>query len=192
MLYPVVDWNVMISSKSFLIVLTAVLIGTVGVATIGFAQSNAVNDSDTVSRLDIDASLDNDTIIVSVLDEGAPVENAVVTVEGEEDLVIVTDENGTARVSVSQLADEDDAVDELEIEYETDSAEGELEFIIRDDTLHLVEESYEYEIPESLEDEAEGDDHDDDPEVEEDEDDDEEEDDEEQEDDDEDDEADDD
>lgn len=186
MLYPVVDWNVMISTKSFLIVLTAVLIGTVGVATIGFAQSNAVNDSDTVSRLDIDASLHNDTIIVSVLDEGAPVENAVVTVEGEEELTIVTDENGTARVSVSQLADEDDAVDELEIEYETDSVEGELEFIIRDDTLHLVEESYEYEIPESLEDEAEEDDYDDDPEVEEDEDD------EEQEDDDEDDEADDD
>jgi hypothetical protein len=75
---------------------------------------------------------------------------------GEESVTVVTDADGVATVNASTLAEDDESLEELEVEYESEYAEGELEYVVENGSLTLVEEEYEYEIEdEEAEDEEE-------------------------------------
>jgi hypothetical protein len=135
-------------SKPLIAALAVLLVAGGGVAATGVAQTgaDASTASGSVSALEMDATLDDGTVTVTVADDGTPVENASVTVEGDEDVRVTTDANGTATVDRSALTADGESLDELEVEYESDHVEGKLEFVVRDGSLTLVEEKYEYEV----------------------------------------------
>jgi hypothetical protein len=157
-------------SKPLIVVLSVLLVAGGGVAATGVEQTDAdTSTTASVSALEMDATLGNETVTVTVADDGTPVENASITVEGDEEVTATTDANGTATVDRSGLTEDGESLDELEVEYETEHAEGSLEFVVRNDSLTLVEEKYEYDVEEDEDDEREDGDADDDDEREDDE-----------------------
>ena len=153
-------------SKTLVAVLAVLLVAGSGAAVTGLAQTDTGASTASVSDLEMDATLDDDAVAVRVTDGDAPVENASIAVEGEEDVTVSTDANGTATVDRSALTEDDESLEELEVEYEADDAEGELEYVVEGDSLTLVEETYEYDVDER---EEEGEDAEDDKEDKEDE-----------------------
>lgn len=151
-------------SKTLLAVLAVLLVAGSGAAVTGLAQTDAGASSASVSDLEMEATLDSEAVAVTVADDGAPVENASVTVEGDESVTATTDADGTATVNRTALSEDGESLEELEVEYESDHAEGELEYVVADGSLTLVEEEYEYEVDEEAdgEDEADDDEADDD------------------------------
>jgi hypothetical protein len=136
-------------SKPLIVVLSVLLVAGGGVAATGVAQTDADASTTTaVSALEMDATLGNETVTVTVADDGTPVENASITVEGDEEVTVTTDANGTATVDRSNLTEDGESLEELEVEYETEHAEGSLEFVVQNDSLTLVEEKYEYDVEE--------------------------------------------
>lgn len=127
-----------------------VALAAAGVAAAGPATLQSVADEpaeirSTPSSVDASATYDNGTVTVTVASGGNGVENVTVYADGE--TVGTTDGNGTVTF-------ETNATDELELELEKGNFEGELEYVIRDGSLVLTEESYEYEL---MDDEAEDD-----------------------------------
>lgn len=127
-----------------------VALAAAGVAAAGPATLQSVADEpaeirSTPSSVDASATYDNGTVTVTVASDGDGVENVTVYADGE--TVGTTDGNGTVTF-------ETNATDELELELEKGNFEGELEYVIRDGSLVLTEESYEYEL---MDDEAEDD-----------------------------------
>lgn len=159
---PVVRPVAMSVSKSLLTVLAVLLVAGSGAAVTGVAQTDAGDASASVSDLEMDATLDNETVAVTVVDGGESVENASITVEGDEEVTVATDANGTATVDRSALSEDDESLEELEVEYESDHAEGELEYVVSDGSLTLVEEQYEYEVDDEEDDESDEDESDED------------------------------
>lgn len=153
-------------SKTLVAVLAVLLVAGSGAAVTGLAQTDTGASTASVSDLEMDATLDDDAVAVRVTDGDAPVENASIAVEGEEDVTTSTDADGTATVDRSALTEDDESLEELEVEYEADDAEGELEYVVEGDSLTLVEETYEYDVDER---EEEGEDAEDDKEDKEDE-----------------------
>jgi hypothetical protein len=136
-------------AKPLLAVLTVLLVAGGGAAATGLAQTDTGASSASVSDLEMDATLHGGSVMVTMTDDGAPVENASITVEGETGVTVTTDADGTATVNRTALTEADESLEELEIEYESDHAEGELEYVVEDGTLTLVEEEYEYEVEEA-------------------------------------------
>ena len=153
-------------SKTFVAVLAVLLVAGSGAAVTGLAQTDTGASTASVSDLEMDATLDDDAVAVRVTDGDTPVENASIAVEGEEDVTVSTDADGMATVDRSALTEGDESLEELEVEYEADDAEGELEYVVEGDSLTLVEETYEYDVDER---EEEGEDAEDDTEDKEDE-----------------------
>ncbi|WP_226021934.1 hypothetical protein [Halomicrobium salinisoli] len=153
---------VMSVSKSLLAVLAVLLVAGTGAAATGIVQTDSGASAASVSDLEMDATLDNETVTVTMIDGGQPVENASITVEGDREGTLTTDADGTATVNLSTLTEDDESLEELEIEYESDHAEGELEYVVEDGSLTLVEEKYEYQVDheedEADDDESESDD----------------------------------
>ena len=150
-------------SKPLIVVLSVLLVAGGGVAATGVAQTDAdTSTTASVSALEMDATLGNETVTVTVADDGTPVENASITVEGDEEVTVTTDANGTATVDRSSLTEDGESLEELEVEYETEHAEGSLEFVVQDGSLTLVEEKYEYDVEEDEDDERDDDERDDD------------------------------
>lgn len=143
--------DAMVASKTLMTILAVLLVAGGGVAATGLAQTDAETSTATVSDLGMDAALDKGTVTVTATDGGTPLENASITVEGDKEVRVTTDSDGTATVNKSVLIEDDESLEELEIEYESDHAEGELEFVVQDGSLTLVEEEYEYEVEESEE-----------------------------------------
>lgn len=133
-------------SKSLLAALVVLLVAGGGVAATDVAQTDTDASTTTVSALDMGATLENETVTVHVMDGSEPVENASITVEGDEDVTVVTDANGAATVNVSNVTEDGASLDELDVEYDSATVEGELEFVVQDDSLTLVEETYEYDV----------------------------------------------
>ena len=140
-------------SKTLVAVLAVLLVAGSGAAVTGLAQTDTGASTASVSDLEMDATLDDDAVAVRVTDGDTPVENASIVVEGEEDVTASTDADGTATVDRSALTEDDESLEELEVEYEADDAEGELEYVVEGDSLTLVEETYEYDVDEEDEDE---------------------------------------
>jgi hypothetical protein len=140
-------------SKTLVAVLAVLLVAGSGAAVTGLAQTDTGASTASVSDLEMDATLDDDAVAVRVTDGDAPVENASIAVEGEEDVTVSTDADGTATVDRSALTEDDESLEELEVEYESDDAEGELEYVVEGDSLTLVEETYEYDVDEDGEEE---------------------------------------
>ena len=140
-------------SKTLVAVLAVLLVAGSGAAVTGLAQTDTGASTASVSDLEMDATLDDDAVAVRVTDGDAPVENASIVVEGEEDVTTSTDADGTATVDRSALTEDDESLEELEVEYEADDAEGELEYVVEGDSLTLVEETYEYDVDEDGEEE---------------------------------------
>lgn len=116
----------------------AVLIATGGVAAAGTGVgTQAASDSTTsTTNVDTHATYDNGTVTLTVVDAGEPFGN--VSVYAEEEFVDTTDANGT-------LTFTSNGSDDLEIELAGHDFEGELEYDIRNGSLVLTEEEYEYE-----------------------------------------------
>jgi len=163
-------------SKTLVAVLAVLLVAGSGAAVTGLAQTDTGASTASVSDLEMDATLDDDAVAVRVTDGDTPVENASIVVEGEEDVTASTDADGTATVDRSALTEDDESLEELDVEYEADDAEGELEYVVEGDSLTLVEETYEYDVDER---EEEGEDAEEDEDAEEEEEDEEDEDDDE-------------
>jgi hypothetical protein len=135
--------------------------GATGAATPGASQFAQTDDqSPSAATVDASATIENETLVVTVTADGEPAENVSVSYN---DQTAQTGADGTASFAVS-----DD--DEAEIELETDGFEGELEYGVADGSLTLLEEEYEYdrdvdadddEDADEAEDEAEEDDEDD-------------------------------
>jgi hypothetical protein len=146
-------------SKPLIVGLSVLLVAGGGVAATGVAQTDAdTSTTASVSALEMDATLGNETVTVIVADDGTPVENASITVEGDGEVTATADANGTATVDRSGLTEDGESLGELEVEYETEHAEGSLEFVVRNDSLTLVEEKHEYDVEEDEDDEREDDD----------------------------------
>ncbi|MFB6304345.1 MAG: hypothetical protein ABEH47_04200, partial [Haloferacaceae archaeon] len=127
-------------------VLVALLVAGGGLAATGVARTDAGPAATGVSELEMDATLDGETVTVTVTDDGAPVGNASLVVEGDETVATTTDANGTAVVDRAALTEGDESLDALEVEYESGGVQGTLEFVVQDGSLTLVEETYEYEV----------------------------------------------
>lgn len=115
------------------VLLTVGGVGAVaGGAPLAATDGNAAN----VTDAEVDATLDNGTVTVTVMDAGEPLSNASVEVNGEE---VTTDANGTAMVSIDP-----NETDEVEIEVEHAGLEAEVEYDVTSEGLSLVSEEYEY------------------------------------------------
>ena len=109
--------------------------GATGAATPGASAPDQTDDqSISTASVDASATIENDTLVVSVTAGGSAAENVSVSYD---DQTKQTDAEGTAGFALS-----DD--DEAEIELETDGFEGELEYGVADGSLTLLEEEYEY------------------------------------------------
>lgn len=144
-------------SKPVIAVVAVLLAAGSGAAVTGVAQTDAGAPSASASDLALDAELNNETLVVSASDGGDPLQNASITVEGDEAVTVVTDADGTATVDRAALSEGDESLEEVEVEYESANAEGELEYVVSDGSLTLVEEEYEYEVDEDEGDEDESD-----------------------------------
>ncbi|QSG12003.1 hypothetical protein HSBGL_1586 [Halapricum desulfuricans] len=143
----------------------AALIGVAGVAaatgavgTGADASAQADETTSTLTNVDATATLDNDTLEVTVTTNGSPAENVSVTYDDQTQL---TDENGTVLFNLSE-----DGGDEVEFELEKGGFEGELEYVLGDGPLTLVEEEYEYDIEGAEDEHDEGDEAEEDEEIE--------------------------
>jgi hypothetical protein len=107
-----------------------------------FASDGAADGGPTLpADVHADATVANGTVTVTVTDGDAPLANVSVAVEaGATERTLTTDANGTVAAPLG-----DDA-DELEVELAGDGFEGELAYLVTDDGLRLVEESYEYAV----------------------------------------------
>lgn len=90
-----------------------------------------------VTDADVDATWEDGTVTVTVMDAGSAVANATVEVNDGE---AVTNENGTATVAIDP-----NETESVEIEVEHDGFEAELEYDVTEDGLVLLSEEYEYE-----------------------------------------------
>lgn len=119
------------------VVLAAAGVAAAGPATLQSVADEPAEVASTPSNVDASATYDNGTVTVTVTSGGDGVENVTVYADGEK--VGTTDANGTVTF-------ETNATEELELELEKGNFEGELEYVIRDGSLVLTEESYEYEL----------------------------------------------
>jgi hypothetical protein len=126
--------------------------GTGGVPTTPADVTEGDTSPDGPSNVDASATYDDGTVTVTVTDGNDPVENVAVEVD---DRRATTGTNGTAAV-------ETNASDEFEVELENGGFEGELEYLVRNGSLTLVEESYEYGVEEDVADDADDEDDEDD------------------------------
>lgn len=134
-------------TAAFLVVaLAAAGVAAAGPATLQSVADEPAELASTPSNVDASTTYDNGTVTVTVTSDGDGVEN--VTVYTDDEKVGTTDENGTVTFETS-------ATDELEVELEKGNFEGELEYVIRDGSLVLTEESYEYELMDDDEDDDE-------------------------------------
>lgn len=140
--------------KTILAAGLAVLVAAAGggAALTGAAQpsDDASDVADGPRDVDVTAAYDDATVTVTVTDADGGVEN--VSVSHDDERVGTTDANGTVTFTT-------DATDELELTLETGAFEGELEYDLRNGSLTLVEESFEYaELDDADEDGEDGED----------------------------------
>lgn len=126
------------ASKLTVVALVGVLVaaGAVTAAATGMPGAGSDAEEEQGPRgVDVAATHDNGTVTVAVTTDGSGVEN--VTVLADDERVGTTDANGT-------VAFETDDSEELELELHKNGFEGELEYVLRNDSLLLLEEEYEY------------------------------------------------
>lgn len=126
------------ASKLTVVALVGVLVaaGAVTAAATGMPGAGSDAEEEQGPRgMDVAATHDNGTVTVAVTTDGSGVEN--VTVLDDDERVGTTDANGT-------VAFETDDSEELELELHKNGFEGELEYVVRNDSLLLLEEEYEY------------------------------------------------
>lgn len=140
------------------VLVVAVLLASGGVAAavgvsngLGARNAAASTAVDGVSNADIVATLDNGTITVTVTANGAPITNGTVEVN---DYELITDANGTVTANATELAD-DESLDELTIEVESNGFEGEVKYDVRDGALDIQTEEYDYDTHEEAEEDDE-------------------------------------
>lgn len=109
--------------------------GATGAATPGASPLAQTDDqSPSAAPIDASATIENETLVVTVTADGSPAENVSISYD---DQTARTGADGIASFAVS-----DD--DEAEIELETNGVEGELEYGVTNGSLTLLEEEYEY------------------------------------------------
>ncbi|MFB6161195.1 MAG: hypothetical protein ABEJ61_08470 [Haloferacaceae archaeon] len=128
--------NATTTIAAVLVVLLAAVGAAAGTGGVPAVAADVTGDGPTAGPTDVDAdaTYDGGTVTVTVAGDGGPVENVTVAVD---DRRATTGANGTAIV-------ETNASGELEVELEKGGFAGELEYLVRNGSLTLVEESYEY------------------------------------------------
>lgn len=128
--------------------------GGIGAAASGIGPQSLSGDATemTVENVNAHAVAENGTVTVSVTDRGEPVENVSVYADSDdEEMDGSTDANGTVTFDI-------DPSEELEIELEGENFEAELDYTVKDGSLILLEEEYEYERDDIEDDEEESED----------------------------------
>jgi len=141
----------MTASKLTVVALVGVLVaaGAVTAAATGLPGAGSDDEEEQGPRgVDVAATHDNGTVTVTVTTDGSGVENVTVLADDEE--VGTTDANGT-------VAFETNDSEELELELHKSGFEGELEYVLRNGSLLLLEEEYEYSEVEADDDDGEDD-----------------------------------
>lgn len=131
----------MLSTKTLTVALVALLATGGAAATVGTVSTAQTAGNAHVQDADVDATMTNETVTVSVHDDGAPVTNATVHAN---DAIATTDGNGTVTFEHAALADENESLDELDVTVEKGAFAAELEYRVENGSLTLLEESYEY------------------------------------------------
>ena len=94
------------------------------------------DEDDVFRKLNVDASLDDDAVLVSVSYDGSGVTNATVYANGQ--AVRTTSSDGTVTFTIDT-----NATEELELEVVKGAFEAELEYTVQDGSLTLTEEAHE-------------------------------------------------
>ena len=139
-------------SVKAVLVVAALIVAGGGAATTGGVADVGATDAQPQERpsdVDAAATLTNGTVTLVVTDAGNASEGVNVSVDG--DRVGATDANGTVTFAAGNAS-------KLEVTLAAPGFEGELEYVVRNDTLGLASEEYEYAVSDADEDDSEADD----------------------------------
>lgn len=140
--------DAMNASKLTVVALVGVLVAAGAVTAAATGMPGVASDAEEKQGprgVDVAATHDNGTVTVAVTTDGSGVEN--VTVLADDERVGTTDANGTVTFETD---------DSEELELHKSGFEGKLEYVLRNGSLLLLEEEYEY--PEVEADDEDGDD----------------------------------